>query len=104
MKMKILRPLAMLLPLVLGTFTGAQETVPGTPAGGTNATPPPPPPPSSGAQVEVKAVVEKMQKKFTTGHRTEADLAPEMKELDGLVTKYKADKPEDAAQVLMVKA
>jgi len=53
---------------------------------------------------ELKALVEKVQTKIGEGKKTEAELAPELKEFDGLLAKHKAEKTDDVARVLLMKA
>ena len=55
-------------------------------------------------QEDIKATVGKVQTKLKAGQTTEAQLTPEMKELDGIVAKYKQSAPEDAAQAAFLKA
>jgi thiol-disulfide isomerase/thioredoxin len=56
------------------------------------------------AQAELKALVSKVQAKLKDDKRTEADLAPELKEFDELLAKHKGEKTDDVAQILMMKA
>jgi peroxiredoxin len=55
------------------------------------------------AQEDIKAVVTKIQTKLKAGQDTEAQLAPELKELDAVVAKLKESAPEDAAQAAFLK-
>lgn len=57
---------------------------------------------SSTPPPEVKAVVEKVQAKISSGKQSEADFEPEFKEFDALAAKYSSD-PETAAKVLFMK-
>ncbi len=58
----------------------------------------------SAAATEMRAVITKIQTKLKDGKKTEADLAPEIKELDALAAKYKTTEPEEAAQILMMQS
>jgi peroxiredoxin len=58
----------------------------------------------SAATTEMRGVITKIQAKLKDGKKTEADLAPEIKELEALATKYKASEPEEAAQILMMES
>lgn len=58
----------------------------------------------SAAATEMRAVITKIQAKLKEDKKTEADLTPEIKELDALVAKYKTSEPEDAAQILMMQS
>ena len=58
----------------------------------------------SAATADLKALVTKVQAKLKDGKPTEAELAPELKEFDALLTKYKADKSDEVAQILLMKA
>ena len=53
---------------------------------------------------DVKQLFQRMSEKIKAGQRTEASLAPELKEMDGLIAKYRASKPEDAAMISVMKA
>lgn len=59
---------------------------------------------SNPAATDLQALVSKIQVKLKDGKKTEADLADELKEFDALVAKYKADKSDEAAQILMMQA
>ncbi len=59
---------------------------------------------ASGPQADLKALVTKVNGKIRDNKRTEADLAPEFKEFDALLEKYKDDKSDDVAQILLMKA
>jgi len=59
---------------------------------------------STGAAADLKALVTKIQAKLKEGKPTETGLAPELKEFDVLIAKYKGDKSDDVAQILMMKA
>lgn len=53
---------------------------------------------------DLKALVAKVRAKMKDGKPTEASLAPELKEFDALMEKYKGDKSDEVAQILMMKA
>ena len=59
---------------------------------------------ASPAATDLKALVNKVQQKLQEGKKTEADLAPELKEFDALIQKYKAEKTDDTAQIILMKA
>ena len=59
---------------------------------------------SSDAASDLKALVTKVQDKLRAGKKTEADLADELKEFDALIEKHKAEKSDDAAQIVFMKA
>jgi thiol-disulfide isomerase/thioredoxin len=84
--MKMILPAAVaLLALSLFTSTGVADD--------TNA-----------AAADLKALVTKVRTKLQEGKKTEADLAPELKEFDTLLDKYKGEKTDDVAQILQMKA
>jgi peroxiredoxin len=84
--MKIIIPAAVaLLALSLFTPTGL--------AADTNA-----------AANDLKALVTKVNAKVQAGKKTEADLAPELKEFDALLAKYKGEKTDDVAQIQLMEA
>jgi peroxiredoxin len=56
------------------------------------------------AAAELKALVSKIQTKLQAGQKTEADLAPELKEFDALLAAHKGEKTDEVAQILMMKA
>src|SRR5271169_2153734 len=58
----------------------------------------------SAATVELDALIAKIRTKLGAGEKTKADLAPELKEFDALLAKYKDDKTDDVAQILLMKA
>ena len=58
----------------------------------------------TGAAADLKELVTKVRAKLKEGKPTEASLAPEFKEFDALLAKYKDDKSDDVAQILMMKA
>jgi peroxiredoxin len=84
--MKIIVPVAVaLLALSLFTPTGV--------AADTNA-----------AATDLKALVTKVNAKLQGDKKTEADLAPELKEFDALLAKYKGEKTDDVAQIQLMEA
>ncbi len=60
----------------------------------------------STAQVraDLQVLVGKVQDKLKDGKKTEQDLADELKQFDVLLTKYKDQKTDDVAQILLMKA
>ncbi len=58
----------------------------------------------SAAAKDLKELVTKVQAKLKAGDRTEEKFADELKEFDGLLAKYKDEKTDDVAQILMMKA
>jgi thiol-disulfide isomerase/thioredoxin len=84
MKMKLLVPLAILSLLL---------SVPNAVCADTND-----------AASELKALVAKIQTKLREGQKTEADLAPELKEFDALLAKHKGEKTDAVAEILYMKA
>jgi peroxiredoxin len=84
--MKIIVPVAVaLLALSLFTPTGV--------AADTNA-----------AATDLKALVTKVNAKLQGDKKTEADFAPELKEFDALLAKYKGEKTDDVAQIQLMEA
>lgn len=60
---------------------------------------------STGPKAELQALVAQVRTKLKPNEKpTEATLAPELKQFDVLLEKYKADKSDDVAQILMMKA
>ena len=59
---------------------------------------------TNAASTELNALVTKIQSKLRQGEKTEADLAPELKEFDALLAKHKDEKTDDVAQILLMKA
>src|ERR1039457_2585697 len=59
---------------------------------------------TNAAAADLKALVSKVNTKVQEGKKTEADLAPELKEFDALLDKYKGEKTDDVAQILQMKA
>ena len=59
---------------------------------------------TNAAAGELKALVSRIQTKMRDGKKTEADLAPELKEFDALLAKHKGEKTDDVAQILFMKA
>ena len=58
----------------------------------------------SKAKAELDGLVGKVRIKLKDGKTTEQDLADELKGFDALLVKYKDEKTDDVAQVLMMKA
>jgi thiol-disulfide isomerase/thioredoxin len=56
------------------------------------------------AVTDLHNLVSKINTKLMAGKIQEADLADNLKEFDVLLAKHKGDKPEDLAQILMMKA
>jgi peroxiredoxin len=56
------------------------------------------------AASELKALVSKVQDKLRAGKKSDADLAPELKEFDELIAKHKGEKTDDTAQIVLMKA
>jgi peroxiredoxin len=59
---------------------------------------------TTNATAELQALISKVQTKLRTDKKTEADLAPELKEFDELLAKHKGEKTDDVAQILFMKA
>jgi peroxiredoxin len=59
---------------------------------------------TNSAAADLKALVSKIQTKVREGEKTEEALAPELKEFDALLAKYKGEKSDDAAQILYMEA
>jgi peroxiredoxin len=55
-------------------------------------------------RTELQALITKINAKLTAGQKTEADLAPELKEFDALLAKHKSEKTDEVAEVLFMKA
>ncbi len=53
---------------------------------------------------ELKAVVDAVRMNIASGRKTEAELAPQLQEFDKILEKHKAEKTDDVAQVLLMKA
>jgi peroxiredoxin len=53
---------------------------------------------------ELKSLVGKVQAKLRAGQKGQAELAPELKEFDGILARHKDEKTDDVAQVLLLKA
>ena len=58
----------------------------------------------SAAAAELKDLVAKVNAKLESGKKTEADLAPELKEFDALLAKHKGEKTDEVAQILLMEA
>src|SRR6187200_264864 len=55
-------------------------------------------------ELEMKALVEKVNAKLTANKKTEADLSDELKEFDAILAKNKDEKTDEVANVLYMKA
>jgi len=53
---------------------------------------------------ELKALVTKINGKLHEGKKTPAELGPELQEFDALIEKHKAEKSDDTAQAILMKA
>jgi len=53
---------------------------------------------------QIQPIVEKIQVKFGTGSKTEADFTGELKQFDALLAQQNGAKTEDAAEIIYVKA
>jgi len=58
----------------------------------------------SSTSSELSALVAKIKDQLQHGNKTEADLAPELKEFDALIDKHKGEKTDDAAEIVFMKA
>ncbi len=56
------------------------------------------------AATDLQNIVSKIKTKLNEGKPTEAGLAPELKEFDALLQKYKTDKSDDVAMILLTKS
>jgi peroxiredoxin len=56
------------------------------------------------ATAELSALVKQVREKIQAGQKTEADLAPELKQFDELLAKHKGEKTDAVAQILYMKA
>jgi len=87
----------------LGLLAGALDT-----SNAQEASPAPAPTAAVPAAVtpasELKELVARVTAKMRAGQRKPADLAGELAEFDSLLVKYAADKSDDAAQILFMKA
>jgi peroxiredoxin len=59
---------------------------------------------SSTTAAELQALVSKVEDKLRQGKKSEAALAPELKEFENLREKHKSEKTEDAAQITFLEA
>jgi peroxiredoxin len=59
---------------------------------------------TNAAATDLKGLVTKVNTKLQAGKKTEADLAPELKEFDTLLAKYKGEKTDDVAQIQLMYA
>jgi peroxiredoxin len=64
----------------------------------------PEPKAESAAAAELKTLVSSINAKLKEDKRTEADLAPELKQFDELLAKYKDQKTDDTARILYMQA
>jgi len=60
--------------------------------------------PTDGITAEFKSLFEKITVKLKAGQSSEADLAPELSELDGILAKHAAEKTDEVAMVTLMKA
>lgn len=79
--------------LVLLTLISLSLAAPRTLAADTNT-----------AASELKSLVSKIQTLLGEGKKSEADLAPELKEFDALLAKHQGEQTDDVAQILLMKA
>jgi peroxiredoxin len=56
------------------------------------------------AKTELQALVGKIRDQLKTGKNSEADLAPYLKEFDALLERHKAEKTDEVANILRIKA
>ncbi len=56
------------------------------------------------ARAELKQIQDKINAEVKSGKRKEADLAPDIKQLDALLAEHKNEKTEDVARILIMKA
>jgi peroxiredoxin len=96
MKAKRLLTLALLLLLLVVLRTMAAEKPEDKTAEKTEAKATP--------KSELQVLVSKVQSKLKGGTLTEKDLADELKEFDALLDKYKDQKTDDVARILLMKA
>jgi peroxiredoxin len=59
---------------------------------------------TNAAAADLKALVAKIQTKLQADKKTEADLAPELKEFEALRAKYKNEKTDEVAQIQLMEA
>jgi thiol-disulfide isomerase/thioredoxin len=81
--------------LAFAPLIRAQAGMPATPAAPAAPNP---------AEAEIKDLFGRMSARIKAGQRTEEALAPELKEMDALIAKYRASQPEDAAMITLMKA
>ena len=62
------------------------------------------PPSRTAASGELNDLVAKVKAKLQENKRTEADLAPELREFEALLAKHKGEKTDDVAQILLMEA
>src|SRR5436309_1086481 len=58
----------------------------------------------SNAKTDLQELITKVQGKLKEGKNTEPDLADNLKEFDTLLAKYKDEKTDEVAQILLMKA
>jgi peroxiredoxin len=59
---------------------------------------------TNGPAADLKALISRVQTKLREGKPTEATLAPELKDFDALLAKYKDTKSDDVANILFMEA
>ncbi len=59
---------------------------------------------TNSAAADLKDLVTRIKAKLSDDKKTEAALAPELKEFDALLAKYKSNKSDDVANILLMKA
>jgi len=59
---------------------------------------------ASSTAAELSALVTKVKDRLQEGKKTEADLAPELKEFDTLIENHKTEKTDAAAEIVLMKA
>ena len=58
----------------------------------------------TGAKADLESLVDTIQGKLKAGKNTEKDLSEELKQFDTLLARYKEEKTDDVAQILLMKA
>lgn len=82
------------------TVNGTAQTTPAPPPSANIA----PQDQAGGAKDDLRELVLRINSKLQKGLQTEADLAPELKQFDVLLDKYKGQKTEDVARIVFMKA
>src|SRR5260221_325939 len=59
---------------------------------------------TTNAATELKELISKIQTQLKDGKKTEADLAPQIKEFDTLLAEHKGEKTDDVANILNMEA